>query len=227
MRPCKSLQKVADCAVFRAQAPTQSRIAAPRTDLWVPLPPREAIADASRRRTLHQERRPKAAYGGGVRGGGLVIWCRRCQSRARAPHPARFARHPPHRSLRSRGEGWSNRLDGRACRADGVVNRCRRLLIAQLFGRGPPLRPHRGAMHRSLGSPPPTRSVVGRGQGWGVSLFGVTGTSRAHAHPHPAPLRGATLPRKRGRDGATLTPRRWSGCAVAARRPPRGCRAGA
>ena len=27
------------------------------------------------------------------------------------PHPARFARHPPRRSLRSRGEGWSKRRD--------------------------------------------------------------------------------------------------------------------
>src|SRR5271169_3329980 len=37
--------------------------------------------------------------------GAFLFWRRRRESHATTPHPARFARHPPRRSLRSRGEG--------------------------------------------------------------------------------------------------------------------------
>src|ERR1043166_5402064 len=41
----------------------------------------------------------------GSRGGGRLLPCIGQANKKTSPHPARFARHPPHRSLRSRGEG--------------------------------------------------------------------------------------------------------------------------
>src|ERR1043166_5607496 len=49
--------------------------------------------------------------GGGGGGGGLVLGACLSSKQRQTPHPARFARHPPRRSLRSRGEGRSERLD--------------------------------------------------------------------------------------------------------------------
>src|ERR1043166_3791033 len=74
----------------------------------IPLPPRW-LGYAPISRFPSPPSRSAETGGGGV----LVLSARRPNKQRNPPPPARFARHPPHRSLRSRGEGKSKPLDQR------------------------------------------------------------------------------------------------------------------